>query len=320
MNRPPKGDDHGLTHCAIECRDLDRTIDFYRRFGGFDVVHRRPGIAWISDRTRPFAVVLVERDEVRPLGPFAHLGCACRNRSDFDRLIAAARAAGVLREGPHAGDGPAGTWAFLDDPDGNTFELSVGQAVGEAVGEAVETAIVDDAPREGPVRRPVVGVRGSGDDPHVEIAEPLGRAIARSGWNLLTGGGGGVMTSVARGFTDRHPRAGVHLGILRGDADGEPLSGYPNDFVEIPIATHLPGGELESDSRNHLNILSSTVVLALPGRVGTRAEIELSIRYGRPIAVHSFWHDAFPDLPRFDEVDAAIEFADRSSGRARHED
>ena len=89
---------------------------------------------------------------------------------------------------------------------------------------------------------------------------------------------------------------------------------------EIPVATHLPGGELESDSRNHLNILTSTVVLALPGRVGTRAEIELSIRYRRPIAVHAFWHDAFPDLPRFDEVDAAIEFADRSMGRPRHED
>ena len=312
MSRSPTGVDHGLTHCAIECRELDRTIRFYARFGGFEVVHRRPGIAWISDRTRPFAVVLVEGDEVRPLGPLAHLGHACRDHADFERLIEEARAAGVLREGPHVGDGPAGTWAFLDDPDGNTFELSVGQAV--------EVAVAGGSPRKGPVRRPVVGVMGSGDDPHVEIAEPLGRAIARSGWNLLTGGGGGVMTSVARGFTGRHPRAGVHLGILRGDAAGEPLPGYPNEFVEIPIATHLPGGELESDSRNHLNILTSTVVLALPGRVGTRAEIELSIRYGRPIAVHAFWHDAFPDLPRFDEVDAAIGFADRAVGRGSDED
>ena len=99
MNRPPDGGDHGLTHGAIECRDLDRTIDFYRGFGGFDVVHRRPGIAWISDRTRPFAVVLVERDEVRPLGPFAHLGCACRDHGDFDRRIDAARAAELRGEG-----------------------------------------------------------------------------------------------------------------------------------------------------------------------------------------------------------------------------
>ena len=316
MTRDAPDVDHGLTHCAIECRELEPTIDFYQRFGGFEVVHRRPGIAWISDRTRPFAVVLVERDEVRPLGPFAHLGSACRDHADFDRRIDAARAAGVLREGPHSGDGPAGTWAFLDDPDGNTFELSVGQAVEMAI----EMASADGLTGRRPARRAVVGVMGSGDDAHAEFAEPLGRAIAARGWNLLTGGGGGVMTSVARGFTDRNPRAGVHLGILRGDADGEPLPGYPNDFVEIPIATHLPGGEVESDSRNHLNILSSAVVLALPGRVGTRAEIELSIRYGRPIAVHSFWHDVFPDLPRFDEVDAAIEFADRFPGRARHED
>ena len=312
MKRPSSGGDHGLTHCAIECRELEPTIDFYARFGGFEVVHRRPGIAWISDRTRPFAVVLVERDEVRPLGPFAHLGSACRNHADFDRLIGSARAAGVLREGPHAGDGPAGTWAFLDDPDGNTFELSVGQGV--------EAAVATEPQEPRSARRPVVGVMGSGDDAHLEIAEPLGEAIADAGWHLLTGGGGGVMTSVARGFTRRDHRAGVHLGILRGDADGEPLPGYPNDFVEIPIATHLPGGELESDSRNHLNILTSTVVLALPGRVGTRAEIELSIRYRRPIAIHGFWHDAFPDLPRFDEVDVAIEFAARFASGGRHED
>ena len=124
----PPMSDHGLNHCALECRNLDRSIDFYAQFGGFEVVHRRSGVAWISDRTRPFALVLVKTDVVRPIGPFAHLGFACGSRAEFDRLIEVARSNGVLRDGPNGGEGPAGTWAFLDDPDGNTFELSVGQS------------------------------------------------------------------------------------------------------------------------------------------------------------------------------------------------
>ncbi|MAC18275.1 MAG: hypothetical protein CMJ23_01110 [Phycisphaerae bacterium] len=293
--------DHGLTHCAIECRDLDRSIDFYERFGGFEVVHRRDGVAWISDRTRPFSIVLAVAEEVRPIGPFAHLGSACRDLVEFNRRLDEARRDGVLREGPSGGDGPAGTWAFLDDPDGNTFEISVGQGVEEFDGR--------DSVPSGPVKRSVVGVMGSGDDSHEEIAVPLGAAIARAGWHLLTGGGGGVMASVGRGFTHQHPRVGTNLGILRGDALGELLPGYPNPYVEFPIATHLPGGELEADSRNHLNILSSNVVLALPGRVGTQAEIRLAIRYRRAIAVHEFWRDRFPELPVFESVVAAIDFA-----------
>lgn len=304
--------DRGLTHCALECRNLSTSIDFYAEYGEFQVVHRRDRVAWISDRTRPFALVLVESDDVRPIGPFAHLGFACRDRREFDRKVERARAGGILREGPNGDDGPAGTWAFLDDPDGNTFELSVGQSVAVAVeGESV---------LPGPRRRAIVGVMGSGDDDHRELAEPLGQAIARRGWHLLTGGGGGVMAAAGRGFTHTHPRVGSHLGILRGDAAGRLLPGYPNAFVELPIATHLPAGEQEPESRNHLNILSSTVIVALPGRVGTRAEIELARRYDRRIVVHDFWREEFPALPGFGSVDQAVAFLEDVIGRSETED
>jgi uncharacterized protein (TIGR00725 family) len=292
--------DHGLTHCGLECRDLDRSIAFYARYGGFEVVHRRPGVAWITDRTRPFALVLVEVDLVRPVGPFAHLGFACGTRAEFNRLVEIARVEGVLREGPHEGNGPAGTWAFLDDPDANTFELSVGQSVG--------VAVAAEAPVDGTLRRTTIGVMGSGDDEHRELAEPLGEAIARTGHDLLTGGGGGTMTAVSRGFTRIPSRAGRCLAILRGDAAGVPLPGYPNPFVETPIFTHLPAGGVEHDSRNHLNILSSDVVVALPGGFGTGSEIELAIRYDKPVIVHSFWADRFPTVPRWAKVGEAMEF------------
>ena len=298
----PPMSDHGLNHCALECRNLDRSIDFYAQFGGFEVVHRRSGVAWISDRTRPFALVLVKTDVVRPIGPFAHLGFACGSRAEFDRLIEVARSNGVLRDGPNGGEGPAGTWAFLDDPDGNTFELSVGQSL--------RSALKASTSRDRTLRRTTIGVMGSGDDEHRELAEPLGEAIARAGFDVLTGGGCGTMTAVSRGFTRVPSRVGRCVAILRGDARGVALPGYPNRFVETPIFTHLPAGGVEHDSRNHLNILSSDVVVALPGGFGTGSEIELSIRYGKPVIVHAVWADRFPTLAHWIEVQDAMEFVE----------
>lgn len=290
--------DAGLTHVAVECTDLDRTIDFFGRYGNFEVVHRRDGIAWISDRTRPFAIVLAEAERVRPVGPFSHLGIACADRATFDRLVTKAREENVLRTGPSGDDGPAGRWAFLDDPDGNTVELSLGQSVQVAV-EGGPIAM-------GARRLPVIGVMGGRADPMPEFAEPLGRAIARGGWHVLTGGGVGIMMSVGRGFVETAPRAGLCIGILRGESDGRPLEGYPNPFVEVPIFTHLPAGDDGPDSRNHLNILSSTVILALPGGDGTRSEIDLALRYGRPVAIHRDWATSYPEIPSFETVEESV--------------
>ncbi|HUT02907.1 MAG TPA: DNA-binding protein, partial [bacterium] len=46
-------------------------------------------------------------------------------------------------------------------------------------------------------RLPIVGVLGSGSEPHEEKAKPLGEWLAREGVHLLTGGGGGVMEAVS---------------------------------------------------------------------------------------------------------------------------
>ena len=157
-----------------------------------------------------------------------------------------------------------------------------------------------------PLRRPVIGVMGSGQDAHAELAVPLGKMIARLGCHLLAGGGRGTMTEVARGFAQVSPRVGHSIGILRGRSDGTPIEGYPNPFVEIPIHTHLDESGREGTgplSRNHLNVLSSSLVVALPGGPGTRSEIELAIRYGRRTVVHDAWADAFPSLDTWRSVD-----------------
>ena len=133
--------DVGLTHVALEATDLDRSIEFYARYAKMEVVHRRAQttnpdleIAWLSDRTRPFVVVLMEASTVdRLLGPFAHLGVACATRAELEERITLAAAEGRLREPLRETGGPAGCFAMLSDPDGHTLELSYGQEVGIAV-------------------------------------------------------------------------------------------------------------------------------------------------------------------------------------------
>ena len=144
------------------------------------------------------------------------------------------------------------------------------------------------------MRQPGVGVMGSGRDPHDDLAAPLGRWIAERGFHLLTGGGGGVMEAVSRAFVSVEERRGLAIGVVPGRVEGGEYSspsGYPNDCIDLPILTHLPsrGDPLRDEreaiamSRNPINVLSSTIVVALPGSGGTRSEVELALQYGRPV-------------------------------------
>ncbi len=129
--------DVGLTHIALPARDLDASIAFYARYARMQVVHRRDGVVWLSDRTRPFVIVLMGVPAVdHPLRPAAHLGVACGSREEVDRLCAEARAEDCLVGGPTDYGPPVGYWAFLRDPDGHTLEVSYGQDVGLAVERA----------------------------------------------------------------------------------------------------------------------------------------------------------------------------------------
>ena len=96
-----------------------------------------------------------------------------------------------------------------------------------------------------------------------------------------------MMASASRAFYEVSPRRGSVIGILpRGEVGPRPKPGYPNAWVEIAIRTHLPlSGAQGSDpmSRNHINVLSSDVIIALPGGHGTGSEVELALRYGVPI-------------------------------------
>src|SRR4051794_7410744 len=91
-------------------------------------------------------------------------------------------------------------------------------------------------------RLPIVGVIGSGSDDCPERSAAVGRWLAGQGVHLLTGAGAGVMRAVSRAFAETPGRQGLVLGIVpcaAGDTPDVSKSGYPNDWVEVPIRTHL---------------------------------------------------------------------------------
>jgi len=100
------------------------------------------------------------------------------------------------------------------------------------------------------------------------------------------------MDAAAESFTESGGREGVAIGIIPGTTNvrGDRVeyrtkgSAYPNASTEIAIFTHLLGDNPEgAQSRNHINVLSADLVIALPGGVGTHAEIQLAKRYGKPV-------------------------------------
>jgi uncharacterized protein (TIGR00725 family) len=128
----------------------------------------------------------------------------------------------------------------------------------------------------------MIGVMGSGSKEHSELATPLGEWLAVQGYDLMTGGGAGVMAAVGRAFAGVPTRRGVSVGILPAG----PPPGYPNQWLDIIIRTHLPKRGTEGAdilSRNHITVLSSNVIVVLPGRQGTRTELALALHHRKPV-------------------------------------
>jgi catechol 2,3-dioxygenase-like lactoylglutathione lyase family enzyme len=135
---PAAHTDVGATHIALTVSDLDASIAFYARYAGMKVVHERKDdhtrVAWISDLTRPFVLVLIQTPTVDfRLAGFNHIGVGCISREEVDLLSDQARDEGCLALGPIDSGYPVGYWAFVRDPDGHQLEISFGQEVGMTV-------------------------------------------------------------------------------------------------------------------------------------------------------------------------------------------
>jgi len=119
-----------------------------------------------------------------------------------------------------------------------------------------------------------------------EFARKLGNLIAKEGWVLLNGGrASGIMEASARGAKES---GGLTIGILPGtDPD------WASEYIDIPILTGV------GLARNYINVLTSEVVIALPGRTGTISEIALALNVGKKVISLNF--DLGPLFKRYEE-------------------
>lgn len=132
-----------LTHVATRSRDVEKSVDFYRRFVGLHLVHDRNDggvrVVWLSEEPKDphFVLVIIgiphEEEAERSLAE--HLGYDLPSRKAVDEIAARGKAEGILLEGP-ADAGPiVGYFCMLRDPDGNIVEFSHGQPINpKAVG------------------------------------------------------------------------------------------------------------------------------------------------------------------------------------------
>ena len=130
-----------------------------------------------------------------------------------------------------------------------------------------------------PPRRPIIGVMGSSacDAATYAKAQRLGELLAQAGYVVLCGGGTGVMEAVARGA---RAQGGTTIGILPGrDSSESP----PNPYIELPLFTGI------FYARNLMNVLSSDVVVAVAGGLGTLSEIALALQCDKPVVRLGSW-------------------------------
>jgi predicted Rossmann-fold nucleotide-binding protein len=138
-------------------------------------------------------------------------------------------------------------------------------------------------------RLPIIGLFGSGTKISPEraaLARDIGMLVARLGSHLLTGSSYAITEAAAEGFVSVKKRRGVCIGTIgrpttaafdrpRASADA---TQYPNRHVELVVYTTLPPQSHGEDTaeRQRVNLISSNVVIALPGSVGTHDELQMA--------------------------------------------
>lgn len=126
------------------------------------------------------------------------------------------------------------------------------------------------------IRKPLIAVIGDAwlpkEDDRIKHAFDCGKLIIEAGYQLVTGGMGGIMESACKGARNAaNYQPGCIIGLLPGFDPSE-----ANDYVDIPIATGL------GPSRN-LIIANADAVVAIGGGPGTLTEIAFAWQLGRLI-------------------------------------
>lgn len=142
------------------------------------------------------------------------------------------------------------------------------------------------------MRKRIISVIGGRNCPKKveQIAQNLGKELAKVVDILVTGGLSGVMKSVCQGFKREN---GLTIGIIpsynKNDA---------NEFVDVVIPTGL------GLARNALVVKAADVVIALPGEAGTLSEIAFCLQFGIPVISLNSWD--IPGVIKVKTVTGAI--------------
>jgi uncharacterized protein (TIGR00725 family) len=121
----------------------------------------------------------------------------------------------------------------------------------------------------------VIGSSNPTTREHVELAEEVGRELARKNIMLVCGGLSGIMEAVCRGAK---AEGGTTIGILPGRAAAE-----ANSYVDIPIVTSM------GYSRNVIVVHTGEAVIAIGGAYGTLSEIGHALSDGIPVIGLKTW-------------------------------
>ncbi len=159
----------------------------------------------------------------------------------------------------------------------------------------------------------VVGT-ASCDSRIAEIAEEIGREIAKRGHVLVCGGLGGVMDAAAKGASEE---GGISIGILP-----HPDRKRASRWLTVSVPTDM------GHARNALVALSGDAVIAVSGGYGTLSEIALALKMGKPVIGIKTWKLDFEGreekgiinatTPK-EAVDLAEEYAARCGEEGFHE-
>jgi uncharacterized protein (TIGR00725 family) len=123
-----------------------------------------------------------------------------------------------------------------------------------------------------------------------QLAQNLGKNLAKVVDILVCGGLSGTMKAVCQGFK---AGGGLTIGIIPGYNKNE-----ANSFVDIVIPTGL------GLARNVLVVKSADVVVALPGEAGTLSEIAYALQFGIPVISLKSWD--IPGVIKVDTIEEAI--------------
>ena len=108
-----------------------------------------------------------------------------------------------------------------------------------------------------------------------QLAEEVGRELAKRGAILVCGGLGGIMEAACKGASSAD---GITIGILPGDSRQA-----ANRYVQIPIVTGL------GYARNLAVVKSAQAVIAIAGSYGTLSEISHALQSGIPVIGLNTW-------------------------------